>query len=262
MSRNLSILPNSLTVGNMFFGFWSIISSIEGDYEWAAYFIIIGGICDALDGKVARLVKSTTDFGVQFDSFADIITFGTAPSVLMYMLYKNIYLLKYPGLEEFAHLIFIISFFPLLFGGIRLARFNSELVGHNKEAFSGLPIPASAMTIVAFVLYELEVYGDIQHLKWLTFTSIVVSYLMVSRVVYHGFPVIFSKDDKPLIKYVKMLLIIIVISLIVKFKMSLLFPLMIIFVITGVIRSVIGKFKKEIEEIEEEEKEGSNNNEQ
>ncbi len=255
MSRNLSILPNSLTVGNMFFGFWSIISSIEGDYEWAAYFIILGGICDALDGKVARLVKSTTDFGVEFDSFADIITFGAAPSILMYMLYKNIYLLKYPGLEEFAHLIFIVSFFPLLFTGIRLARFNSELVGHDKEAFSGLPSPASAMTIIAFVLYELEVYGEIRHLKWLTFTSIVVSYLMVSRVVYHGFPVIFSKEDKPILKYVKMLMIVVVILLIVKFKMSLLFPVMILFILIGLIRSVIGRFKKEIKEADEEDSE-------
>ena len=250
MSRNLSILPNSLTVGNMFFGFWSIISSIEGDYEWAAYFIIIGGICDALDGKVARLVKSTSDFGVQFDSLADIITFGTAPSILMYMLYKNIYLLKYPGLEDFAHLIFIISFFPLLFTGIRLARFNSELEGHDKEAFSGLPSPASALTIIAFVLYEYDVYGGLKHLKWLTFTSVVVSYLMVSRVKYHGFPVLFSKGDKAIVKYIKMLLVVLVISLIVKFKMSLLFPVMIVFVLTGVIRSVIGRFKKEIIEAE------------
>jgi len=249
--KRMSIFPNALTVGNMFFGFWSIISSIELDYKWACYFIIFGGICDAFDGKVARLVKSTSDFGVEFDSLADVITFGTAPSLLMYMLYTNVYLSHYPALEDFSHIFFIISFFPLMFTGIRLARFNAELVGHDKEYFSGLPSPASAFTIIAFVLFELEQYESIQHLKWLTVTSIVVSYLMVSRVRYHGFPVIFQKGEKLILRYLKILGVILLLLSILKWKMSLLFPIMALFVLSGIVINLTHKLIRPAADTEE-----------
>jgi CDP-diacylglycerol--serine O-phosphatidyltransferase len=249
MGRKLAIFPNSLTIGNMFFGFWSIISSINGDYLLASYFVLLGGVCDAFDGKVARLVKSTSDFGIEFDSLADIVTFGVAPSVLMYMLYKNVYISRYPGLEDLGHLILIFSFFPLLFAGIRLARFNAELVDPAvKGAFSGLPSPAAAMTIVSFVLFELEQFGEIKHFKWLTITSIAVSYLMISRMTYHGFPAMFKKGENFLIRNLKILSVVVFVLLIVKLKMSLLFPLMIIFVLSGIVESVVLLTKKEVDE--------------
>ena len=248
MGNRMSIFPNSLTIGNMFFGFWSILSSVEGNYIWAAYFVMLGGVCDALDGKVARLVKSTSDFGVEFDSLADIITFGMAPSILMYSLYKNVY----PGLSDLKHLIIFVSFLPLMFTGIRLARFNSELVGHSKKFFSGLPSPAAAMTVISFVLFEFERYGELKHFKWLTATSIIVSYLMVSRIKYQGFPVMFRKGEKFLTRNLKIIAVILFVFVVVKFKMSLLFPLMVLFVLSGMIGNLIEKMKSEDKEIEKE----------
>jgi CDP-diacylglycerol---serine O-phosphatidyltransferase len=225
MRNKLAIFPNSLTIGNMFFGFWSVISSIQGDYLWASYFVLLGGVCDAFDGKVARLVKSTSDFGIEFDSLADVITFGMAPSILMFMLYTNVYIGKYPGLEDKGHLTLVFSFFPLLFASIRLARFNAELVDPTvKGAFSGLPSPAAAVSIVSFVLFEIEQFGEIRHFKWLTLTTLVVSYLMISRIKYQGFPVMFKKGENFVKRNLKILSVIIVILLIVKMKMSLLFP--------------------------------------
>jgi len=249
MGRKLAIFPNSLTIGNMFFGFWSVISSVNGEYLWACYFVLLGGVCDAFDGKVARLVKSTSDFGIEFDSLADVVTFGVAPSVLMYMLYKNVYIEIYPGLEDLGHLILIFSFFPLLFASIRLARFNAELVDPTvKGAFSGLPSPAAALTIVSFVLFELEQYGQIKHFRWLTITSVAVSYLMISRIIYPGFPIMFRKGENFIVRNLKILSVVVFVLLIVKLKMSMLFPVMTVFVVSGIAVSIIQMTKKEVDE--------------
>ena len=85
----MSIFPNSLTIGNMFFGFWSILSAVEGNYIWAAYFVMLGGVCDALDGKVARLVKSTSDFGVEFDSLAGMVVATNAGEAQIIVTWVN-----------------------------------------------------------------------------------------------------------------------------------------------------------------------------
>ncbi|MFO7811085.1 MAG: CDP-diacylglycerol--serine O-phosphatidyltransferase [Candidatus Delongbacteria bacterium] len=248
MNKKMAIFPNSLTIGNMFFGFWSIISSIQGDYLWACYFVILGGICDAFDGKLARLVKTTSDFGVEFDSLADVITFGAAPSVLMFVLYKNVYISRYPGIEDLGHLILVFSFFPLLFSSIRLARFNSELFDtETKGSFSGLPSPASALTIISFVLYELEHYNNIIHFRWLTITSLIVSYLMISRIEYHGLPLLFKKGENFLIRNLKILAVVAIMILVVKLKMSLLFPAMVVFVLSGLVMNIVERTKSEID---------------
>lgn len=247
MSNKMSIFPNSLTVGNMFFGFLSVISSIEGDYKWAAYYVVLGAICDLLDGKVARLVKSTSDFGVEFDSLSDLITFGMAPSMLIYSLYKHIYILP-PALKDLDHLFIIFSFFPLMFTGIRLARFNAELVGHDKEVFSGLPSPASALTIISFVLYQIATNpgGKILHLEWLGLIIVLVSYLMLSRITYHGFPKIFVAGENVIIRFSKIFLILLALIAIVKFNVKFFFPIMVLFVLLGVARNMYESFRSEI----------------
>ena len=227
----------------MFFGFWSILSSIEGDFQWACYFVIFGGLCDALDGKVARLVNSTSDFGVEFDSLSDLITFGAAPSILIYMLYKTNYVLQ-PGFQDLNSLFFLFAFLPLLFTGIRLARFNAELVGHTKDFFSGLPSPASAITIIAFVLFEYAWYDHVVHFNYLTITALTVSYLMVSRLKYTGMPMVFKKGERFIFRYLKILSVMLLIVAIIAFKMWLLFPLMVLFIFAGIVNSVLEKLKK------------------
>ena len=121
-----------------------------------------------------------------------------------------------------------------------------------KKFFSGLPSPAAAMTIISFVLFEFETYGTLIHFKWLTATSIIVSYLMVSRVKYKGFPVMFKKGEKFLTRNIKIIAVILFVFVVVKFKMSLLFPLMAIFVLSGIVGNIIEKMKSEDKEIEKE----------
>ncbi|MCF6238492.1 MAG: CDP-alcohol phosphatidyltransferase family protein [Candidatus Marinimicrobia bacterium] len=142
-------IPNSLTIFNMFLGFMSIISSANGNYFWAAWFIIFGGLFDAFDGKIARALDSTSDFGIQFDSLADIITFCLAPAVFVYMVWA----------EPLGQLVGgFYAFMPLMLGSIRLAKFNLEAEGDQKEGFYGVPTPLMAMTVVGLYLFMSQIH--------------------------------------------------------------------------------------------------------
>ncbi len=186
MKITRAVVPSLFTVLNMFCGFLSIVNSSEGQFDVAAWFIILAGIFDSLDGVMARITKSSSEFGVEFDSLSDIVSFGAAPAFLVYRLH----------LYQFEGIGLIISSLLLVFGGIRLARFNVQLVGFDKEYFTGLPIPASAITIVAFVLnFRDEVFG----LRGLAADALApmvvgVSLLMVSKVKYDTLPK-FSKRE-------------------------------------------------------------------
>lgn len=138
-----SIVPNLFTVLNIYFGFLSIISASHGQFTPALWYIVLSAVCDSLDGLMARLTNSASEFGVELDSLADVVGFGVAPSYLIYAL----------ALHEWGTLGILVSAAPLIMGALRLARFNVQLVGFSKEYFSGMPIPLSALTLVSFVLF-------------------------------------------------------------------------------------------------------------
>ncbi len=139
LRRTIYIIPSIFTVGNIFAGFLALISTLSGEYEKAAIAIGIAVILDGLDGRIARLVNVTSDFGVQLDSLADVISFGIAPAVLVYSW----------GLEDFGSFARFSAFVFLICGVMRLARFNMQ-IGELKH-FAGLPIPAAAGFIAATV---------------------------------------------------------------------------------------------------------------
>ena len=186
MKITRAVVPSLFTVLNMFCGFLSIVNSSEGQFDVAAWFIILGGVFDSLDGVMARITKSSSEFGVEFDSLSDVVTFGAAPAFLVYKLH----------LYQFEGLGLIISSLLVIFGGIRLARFNVQLVGFDKDYFTGLPIPASAITIVAFVLsFHDEIFGLRGIAADILAPMVVgVSLLMVSKVKYDPIPK-FSKRE-------------------------------------------------------------------
>lgn len=181
-----SIIPNLFTAINMFCGFLSILSASEGNFNYAAWLIFIAAIFDALDGMVARLTNSSSELGVELDSLSDIVSFGAAPSFLLYKTY--FYSLGTWGI--------IISALPLIAGGFRLARFNIQLVGFSKSFFLGLPIPSSALTIASFVLafYNDEFPKPIS--DFITPLILVLSFLMVSNIRYETLPTISLKSIK------------------------------------------------------------------
>ncbi len=172
-------IPSLFTILNAFCGFLSVINSANHEYETAAMFIIFATLFDAVDGLAARLTKSSSEFGVELDSLSDVISFGLAPSFLIYGIYLN----------ELGDIGVVISSLIMVFAAIRLARFNVQLVGFDKDKFNGLPAPMAAMTIVTYILFYHEKILSLSSSKnFLLILSVVLPILMVSRIKYESLP--------------------------------------------------------------------------
>lgn len=177
LSRGLFILPTLFTVGNLFCGYLSIWCSIRGTFDTAAILIIAAAILDMLDGRIARLTNSASRFGEEYDSLADLVSFGVAPAVLAYSW----------GLADFHRLGWMASFLFVVCGSMRLARFNIQTRVVDKKYFIGLPIPAAAGTISALVLATPERLVDQLWMSGLLALTVILSYLMISTLRYRSF---------------------------------------------------------------------------
>ena len=177
LSRGLFVLPTLFTVGNLFCGYLSLWSSIRGTFELSAYLIIAAGVLDALDGRIARMTHSTSAFGEQYDSMADLVSFGVAPAVLAYSW----------GLADFHRLGWMVSFLFVVCGSMRLARFNIQAHVVDKRYFVGLPIPAAAGTVSTVVLATPERLVSKVWMGGLLGLTIILSYLMISTIRYRSF---------------------------------------------------------------------------
>lgn len=169
------VLPNLFTAGGIFSGVMSLMMSSEGKFEYAAWLILLALIFDGLDGRVARLTNTTSKFGVEFDSLADIVSFGVAPAMLLY---------QYCG-YEYGRFGMVISGLYVVFGAIRLARFNVTTSKIEPSVFIGVPIPTAAVFISILVLLY-EKY-NISMSMLLLFFMLFVSVLMVSNIRYPSF---------------------------------------------------------------------------
>jgi CDP-diacylglycerol--serine O-phosphatidyltransferase len=172
LRRTIYILPSIFTVGNIFAGFLALIATLNGEYEKAAIAIGIAVILDGLDGRIARLVNVTSDFGVQLDSLADVISFGIAPAVLVYSW----------GLEDFGRFARFSAFVFLICGVMRLARFNMQ-IGELKH-FAGLPIPAAAGFIAATVHFFPEPPDNPLFKPAVVGATYLTALLMISTIRY------------------------------------------------------------------------------
>lgn len=187
LSRGLFVLPTLFTVGNLFCGYLSIWCSIRGTFEIAAYLIIAAAVLDLLDGRIARLTNSTSEFGSEYDSLADLVSFGVAPAVLAYSW----------GLSDFSRLGWLASFIFVVCGSMRLARFNIQTHIVDKRFFVGLPIPAAAGTIATLVLATPERLVDRVWMSGLLGLTIILSYLMISTIRYRSFKDLDLKRRRP-----------------------------------------------------------------
>ncbi|MCD6527051.1 MAG: CDP-diacylglycerol--serine O-phosphatidyltransferase [Desulfuromonas sp.] len=178
LRKGVYILPNLVTTGSLFAGFYGIVASMNGRYDVAAWFILISAVFDALDGKVARLTNTTSQFGVEYDSLADLVAFGVAPGVLMYSW----------ALRPFGKLGWLAAFLYVVCGALRLARFNVQASTVESKNFVGLPIPAAASMVAACVLlfYHLGGSGTIRMVSVLVLIY-GLAVLMVSNVSYYAF---------------------------------------------------------------------------
>lgn len=195
--RGASILPSLFTLANMFFGYLSIIYSIKGRYEESVNFVLFAAILDALDGRIARITKTTSEFGKELDSLADFLSFGVAPALVLY----------FWGFSELGRFGFVLVFLLPLAGAIRLARFNVQSQVVDKRYFVGLPIPAGACSAL-FPLYYL---GDVDVTQILNssgslmyiiksfslFYIVLISFLMVSTIKYRSFKEFDIRERRP-----------------------------------------------------------------
>ena len=184
---HIYVLPNLITTMNMFFGFVAIIQAIKGEYVFSAYAIVAAAIFDQLDGRVARLTHSSSKFGAEYDSLCDLISFGAAPSIILYLW----------ALQPFGRIGWLVSFLFTACGALRLARFNVQANVIEKAYFQGLPIPMAAGIVASSVLAFTDLELDAQRSYLLLFMTVLLSIVMVSTFRYRSFKDIDLKRRLP-----------------------------------------------------------------
>jgi CDP-diacylglycerol--serine O-phosphatidyltransferase len=172
------ILPSALTTANLFCGFYGIIAALREDFYQAAIAILVAVVFDGLDGKVARLTKTTSSFGVEYDSLADLLSFGVAPSLILYLW----------ALEPVGRFGWIAAFLFVICGALRLARFNVQVGQSSSFHFTGLPIPAAAGMVASLILLSKD-FMALAEPKPLIVLGVAcgLAFLMVSNIKYRSF---------------------------------------------------------------------------
>ncbi|MBM4151595.1 MAG: CDP-diacylglycerol--serine O-phosphatidyltransferase [Ignavibacteria bacterium] len=237
-----SIIPNLFTLANLFSGFSAIVSISEGDMQRAGMFIVFAGLFDVLDGAMARLTHSTSELGVELDSLCDAVSFGVAPSFLLYS--SILHVLGQTGV--------LIASLSALAGVYRLARFNVQLSGfEDKLYFSGMPIPSGALILVSYGMF-IAPSGLIPSEYVLLFTTIlviIVALAMISTIKFDNIPkpTISAFRERPVI----FILGIIAFAITIYTKGEALFYVMCGYLLLGIARAGFGLIGQKVHPDEE-----------
>lgn len=202
--RGIYLLPNLFTTAGLFAAFYAIIAALKGHYDSAAIAIFIAMIADAIDGRVARLTNTQSDFGREYDSLADMVSFGVAPALVIYSW----------GLHTLGKLGWLAAFLYTACGALRLARFNTRADSASKRYFQGLPIPSAAAAIASMVWLsgkEFLAYPFIVPLY--AIVIVIVALLMVSNISYYSFKEIDFKGSMPFVGGILIVALFVAISL-------------------------------------------------
>lgn len=192
--RAVVILPNGFTLANLFLGVFAIVAASRGEFSTAGLYIVLGGIMDALDGRVARATRTGSRFGAELDSLVDAITFGLAPALIMYFAVLN---------QEGWDWLFVFLFAACAV--IRLARFNVEQAGRAKRYFHGLPSPAAGMTLATYYwfsqtsLYTETMIGELPWHVMLRYVMAGLAFLMISNVSYPAVPTVGYRSAREIV---------------------------------------------------------------
>ena len=245
-----SIVPNLFTLVNLFMGFTAIVYIANDDYRTAVLCIFVAALFDMLDGVVARILRSASEFGVELDSLCDAVSFGIAPAYLSYKVF----------FYQYGEIGILFGALPALTGVVRLARFNVQVSGfEDKLYFTGLPIPGGALTLISFILFFY--LTDIIHIEYkgISFfaVTLVTSLAMVSKIKFNNIP----RPSKRAIKQNPVVFAIFLIGVILSIisKGYFIFPFMVFYIFASVIRYVYHRIKtirqssSELDDIEEDE---------
>jgi len=232
VKRGIYILPNLFTTGNLLCGFWAIISVFQEQFHLAAVAILLAAVFDALDGKIAKLSGATSKFGMEYDSLADLVSFGIAPALLAFSW----------GLRSYGKFGWLAAFTFVACGALRLARFNVMSSSGDNKYFKGLPIPAAATMIALTILLYLRLIET----AWVKDIVILVmiyllAFLMVSTIRYLSFKELYLARRKPFSLFIFVVLSLIVI---VMEPVLVLFAFILLYVFSGPINVLIAWHKK------------------
>jgi CDP-diacylglycerol--serine O-phosphatidyltransferase len=231
--RGIYLLPTAFTLANLFCGYASLVQSANGALSMAAILIIVAGFLDGLDGRIARLTGTTSEFGLQIDSLADIVSFGVAPAFLVYRW----------ALHPFERLGWIVPFVFLVCAAMRLARFNVHKATGGKRFFAGLPVPMAAgvTACTVFAYPAIPQPAAVVLVVLIVFMVVGVALLMISRFRYRSFKEIDLQNRLSFVHILLMAIIIVAIAL--NPRVSLL-SLAVIYLATGPVAYLWGLIRK------------------
>lgn len=219
------LLPNLLTTIGLLFGFYAIVLAISSQYQESAIAIFLAMVFDGLDGRVARLTNTQSDFGAEYDSMSDMLSFGVAPAILIY----------HWSLTDLGNLGWLMAFVYVASAALRLARFNTQIGIEDKNYFQGLPSPAAAALNAGLVwfAYSYQINEQLYYLAWVSLVSSAL--LMVSNIRYHSFKSLNFKNKSSFRIILLVLFVIVLISL----KPALvLFSVIVIYSLSGILLTI------------------------
>lgn len=242
LRRGIIILPSAFTVGNMFLGMWAVIHAARGDYATAGWLIVLAAVFDMLDGRIARFTATGSAFGEELDSLVDCVSFGVAPALIVYFTF----------LKNGGEWSWVLSFLYLTGAVFRLARFNIEQAGTAKTAFHGLPSPSAGVCVSTYYAFT---QTPLWH-RWFSHVDagraagwlmMFVAVLMVSNVLYPVVPRFNLRTWGGRLAVATALLAIVAMF---TYPAYFFFPLIILYIAHGLLRTVLQGFDEKLPEEE------------
>jgi len=223
--RGIYLLPNLFTAAALFAGFYAIVQAMNVNYEHAAVAIFVAMVLDGLDGRIARMTRTQSAFGAEFDSLADMVSFGAAPALVMYEW----------ALRDLGKLGWVAAFVYVAGAALRLARFNTLLEVADKRWFQGLPSPSAAAVVAGLVWVVDDLGYDPDALRWVAFgLTLFAGLTMVSNLRYYSFKAINLKKSVP---FVALLMIVLLLALLVYQPPLVLFASFLAYAVSGYVVS-------------------------
>jgi len=230
--RGIYVLPNLFTTAALFCGFFAVVQAMKGAFELAAVAIFVAMVLDGLDGRVARLTRTQSAFGAEYDSLSDMVSFGVAPALVVYVW----------ALKDMGRLGWIAAFIYCVGAALRLARFNTTLEVVDKRYFQGLPSPAAAALVAGFVWVAIDNGIAAFDVRWIACVLVIFAGItMVTNVRFYSFKDINLRRSVPFIFIVAMALGFAVISYDTPAALFLLF---VVYALSGYVQSAIRLFKR------------------
>ena len=230
---SIYLLPNMITTAGLFSGFYAIVAAMNGRFEAAAVAIFVAMVADGIDGRVARLTNTQSEFGVQYDSLSDMVCFGLAPALVMYE-----WALQSMISVGWAKLGWLAAFIYTASAALRLARFNAQVATAEKSHFRGLPSPSAAAVLAGLVWVGTDLGIDGETLVYPAFVlTIAMGLLMVSNIRYYSFKEVNFRNR---VSFVAILLVVLVYAFASIDPPKVLFTVFLVYAVSGVVYTLVG----------------------